>query len=251
MTAAISLIVPVYNEQRRLPSFVEAVSPRVGLPLGPSHRLAEVVVVDDGSTDGTADLLVIVGQSSGWSVVGSCGRNVGKGNAVKRGVAAATGAFVLISDVDLAVPLDEAHKLFEELDQGVAIAVGSRDLPGSDVTAPWGRVVSGRIFNLLVRRSTGLELRDTQCGLKAMRTSLAETLLVGQAVPGLAFDVELLLRARARGDSVTEVPVRYTHEPGSKVQPLRHAPRMAFDVIRMARPFPRLSARLRRLVPWD
>lgn len=242
MTAAISLIVPVYNEERRLPGFIDAVTSRLGRPLCAGYLLAEVVVVDDGSTDGTARLLSRLAGRPGWAIVGSSGANLGKGNAIKRGVAVATGTFVLLSDVDLAVPLDEAQKLFEALERGVALALASRDLAASDVTAPWGRVLSGRIFNLLVRRSTGLEFRDTQCGFKAMTTGLAGELLEEQSVPGLAFDVEVLMRARAAGHSMVEVPVRYIHEPGSKVQPVRHGPRMVADVIRTAR-------RYRRVVP--
>lgn len=234
MTDGVSLIVPVYNEERRLAAFVEEVASWVGGALSATHHLAEVVLIDDGSTDSTADLLGPLRRHDRWCVVPSLGANVGKGDAVKRGVAAASGSVVLFSDVDLAVPLGEATKLLDELDRGVALAFGSRDLAGSDVTAPWQRAVAGKIFNLLVRGATGLGTRDTQCGFKAMRRELAASLLSEQLVPGLAFDVELLLRARSGGHTTSEVPVRYVHGLDSQVQPLRHGARMATDVVRAA-----------------
>lgn len=234
MTDGVSLIVPVYNEESRLAAFVKEVSPLVGSHLFGGHDLTEVVLVDDGSTDSTPVLLQGLGQRDRWRVVPARGANRGKGDAVKRGVSAASSPIVLFSDVDLAVPLEEAAKLLDELDRGVDLVFGSRDHPGSDVTAPWPRIVVGKIFNLLVRMVTGLHTRDTQCGFKAMRKDLAEVLLSEQVVPGLAFDVELLLRARACGRTAAEVPVRYVHGPGSQVQPLRHGARMASDVIRAA-----------------
>jgi dolichyl-phosphate beta-glucosyltransferase len=231
---AVSLVVPLRNEELRLGPFAEAVEPRVGQPIGGGLVLEEVVLVDDGSTDRTAIMLEALAARTGWTVVAATGPGLGKGDAVARGARAATSAFLLLSDVDLAAPLSEATKLAGALDGGAVIAVGSRDVSGSSVTAPASRVMVGRAFNAVVRATTGLALRDTQCGFKLMATDVAQGLMATQLVPGLAFDVELLMRAKLAGLRVAEVPITYHHGDDSRVRPLFHGAGMARDVLRLA-----------------
>lgn len=232
--ARISLVVPLYNEERRLGAFVESVAPLVGLPLCPGYLLAEVVLVDDGSHDATGALIDRLGARTGWTAVPARRRNHGKGDAVARGAQASSGTHVLLSDVDLAAPLRETAKLAAALAAGADIAIGSRDVAGSTVTAPRSRVVVGRSFNGFVRLMTGLDARDTQCGFKLLPADLARSLLSSLLVPGLAFDIELLMRARNGGHRVDEVPIAYHHGEDSSVRPAVVALPMARDVVRLA-----------------
>ena len=242
----VSLVVPLRNEELRLPPFADAVGPLVGQPLGGGLVLREVVLVDDGSTDDTASCLRDLVARPGWRVVAASATSRGKGDAVARGAMVASSHLLLLSDVDLAAPLSEAPKLGAALRTGAAIAIGSRDVSGSSVTAPASRMVVGRGFNALVRATTGLAMRDTQCGFKLMPVDLARLLLSSLLVPGLAFDVELLMRARAGGYDVAEVPITYHHGSQSRVRPVVHSAGMGRDVLRLAyhlRVVPALSRR--------
>ena len=230
----VSLVVPLRNEELRLGPFVEAVGPLLGQPLAPGLTLAEVVLVDDGSTDATPGRLGALAERSGWTVVAASKASRGKGDAIARGVSAAGSPLVLFSDVDLAAPLSETPKLAAALDGEAALAIGSRDVAGALVTAPASRKVVGRAFNAFVRATTGLPFHDTQCGFKLMGTDVARTLLASLLAPGLAFDVELLMRARAAGYRVVEVPIIYRHGEDSRVRPVVHSAGMGRDVLRLA-----------------
>lgn len=239
--ARVSLVVPLYNEERRLDALVDGVAPLLGGTLCPGYRLTEVVLVDDSSHDSTGARIVELGRRAGWTAVPARPGTHGKGDAVARGALASTGTHVLLSDVDLAAPLSEATKLASALRTGADIAIGSRDVRGSAVTAPRSRIVVGRVFNGFVRAMTGLDVRDTQCGFKLMPVDLAQSLLSSLLVPGLAFDIELLMRARSKGYRVAEVPIAYHHGEDSSVRPAMAALPMARDVVRLA-----LHLRLRR-----
>ncbi len=228
---------PARNEERRLgPLFAtlrttaSADVARAGL------QLLEVIVVDDASSDRTAALLHEEAAASPLvKPLVQALQARGKGAAVAAGVRAASGELTLIVDADLSVPLDDVVKLAASLSAGADIAIGSRDVPGSVIeNAPRHRVWLGRSFNFAVRRLTRLSFRDTQCGFKLLPTATASALIANQLVPGLAYDVELLARARAAGLVTKEVPVRYVHGRDSGVKPLRAAPRMAVDVSRIA-----------------
>ncbi len=232
--ARVSLVVPLYNEERRLPAFVDGVAPLLGSTLCPGYRLTEIVVVDDASLDATGLRIRELAGRPGWTVVPAEPGSHGKGDAVARGARASSGTHVLLSDVDLAAPLSETAKLAAALADGAEIAIGSRDLAGSRVAAPQSRVIVGRVFNRFVRAMTGLDTRDTQCGFKLLPADLARSLLSSLLVPGLAFDIELLMRARNGGHRVAEVPIAYQHGAGSSVRPATAAAPMALDVVRLA-----------------
>ena len=229
----VSLVVPVRNEESRLKAFVDAVGPLVGQSLGAGLVLRQVVVIDDGSTDSTPAALQVLASRPGWTILAASSNSRGKGDAVARGAQSASAHLVLVSDVDLAAPLSEATKLAEALNDGAIIAVGSRDLAGSNVAAPRSRKAVGRAFNSFVRATTALAMRDTQCGFKLMPTDVARTLLAALLVPGLAYDVELLMRARASGYRVAEVPINYRHGEQSQVRPIVHGAVMGRDVLRL------------------
>jgi dolichyl-phosphate beta-glucosyltransferase len=227
----VSLIVPAYNEERRLPRLLETLRSTARADFEAAGlELAEILIVDDGSTDGTAAL--IEAEAAGDPSIRAIAlpRNRGKGGAVAEGVAAATGTLSLIVDVDLSTPLSELGKLYEPLREGADIAIGSRTLDPSIVQRSAYRYWLGRGFNLLVRLLTRLPYRDTQCGFKLAPTQLAHALLRDQLIERYAFDVETLVRARAAGYTVKEVPVVWIEDPDSSVG-LRTARRMAIDLV--------------------
>ena len=161
-------------------------------------------------------------------------RHRGKGGAVAEGLRAARGDYSLLADVDLSTPLTDLAQLGQALREGADIAIGSRELEGSRVVAPRRRRQGGRLFNAIVRAMTGLDLRDTQCGFKLMRTSVGCELTEEQICEGFAFDVEMLARARARGLRIAEMPVTYIHDSQSRVRMVSASPRMLLDVARVA-----------------
>ncbi len=232
----LSIVVPLYNEERRVAHLVEELAAHAGEDVAAAGlELLEVIAVDDGSTDSTAERLRHAGSSfSLLSTVADGAANAGKGAAVARGVAWASGEWVLVIDADLATPLDQLSALSALVDSGADVAVASRDLPGSVVIgAPRHRYVLGRAFNRIVRGLTGLQLRDTQCGFKLLRTADARLLTTKQVVRRWAFDVELLLRARNAGLSIAEAPVYYVHGEDSTLDAWSVGPRMLLDVLRV------------------
>jgi dolichyl-phosphate beta-glucosyltransferase len=238
MPATVSLVIPSYNEERRLPRLADALrTTAAGDLAGAGLELVEAIVVDDGSRDASAGVLRREAPATPlMAPLIREGANEGKGAAIKAGVARARGDLVLLSDVDLAAPLAEARKLREAIDDGAAIAIGSRAIDRSDVTGiPLQRHLMGRAFNGLVRILSGLPYRDTQCGFKLMGTGLARELMSDQLAPGFAFDVELLMRARRRGLAIAEVPIAYHHDPDSSIAAASASFGMAWDVARLAR----------------
>lgn len=231
-----SIVVPAYNEERRLSSSLKLLEESAaGEVAAAGLDLAEIVIVDDGSADRTPELLrAAAARDHLVAPLLRGGRNEGKGAALAAGIRVARGELVLLSDVDLSTPLEDVAKLYARLREGADVAIGSRDLPGSTIAAPKYRKQIGRIFNAMVRRLTGLPFKDTQCGFKLMPAATARQLVEVQLVKGFAFDVEMLMRARALGMSIAEVPVTYVHDDDSKVNPLLASPRMALDVLRLA-----------------
>jgi dolichyl-phosphate beta-glucosyltransferase len=202
--------------------------------------LLEVLVVDDGSSDCTREMLAQAAKRDEWlKPVLDYERNRGKGAAFATGVERARGDYVLLADVDLSTPLEELPKLTKAIREGADIAIGSRAVPGAVVErGPRHRKVLGNCFNGAVRLLTGLRLRDTQNGFKLFPAAPAKRLLAEQTCPGFAFDVELLMRADRDGMRIAEVPVLYLHDSRSSV-------RVASASIEMLRDISRLAWRLR------
>ncbi len=233
----LSVVIPAYNESARLPTLLDVLSTTAGAAVAEGGmELHETLIVDDGSSDATPDILrQAAGEVSKLKPVSDYAENRGKGAAVAAGVRRASGDFVLIADVDLSTPLEELGKLTAAIHAGADLAVGSRAIDGAIVErGPVHRKVLGKTFNGTVRLLTGLRVRDTQCGFKLMPTPVAQRLLAEQSCPGFAFDVELLLRARLAGLRIAEVPVRYVHDSRSSVPVVSASARMLRDVCGLA-----------------
>ena len=213
----LSLIVPAYNEERRLPATLDRILSYLAAENLGSH---EILVVDDGSTDGTAALVEDYSRTHpGVRLVRNPG-NRGKGYAVRNGMLSGRGEWLLFTDADLSAPIEELHNLFAAVrERGAAIAIGSRAIDRSLVSVHQSalREYSGKLFNLVVRASSGLPFRDTQCGFKLYRRDAAQAVFALQLLDGFSFDVEDLYIARRLGFKAVEVPVRWANAEGTKV----------------------------------
>lgn len=226
---AFSVVIPAFNEERRLPGTLVCLADY--LRRRPDLLPAEVIVVDDGSIDATAAGVRRLASTREVSFrLEALGRNLGKGAAVRQGLRVSRGRWVLISDADLASPIEELEKLE---DARADIAVGSRALKRELIERrqPLPRDVLGRCFNILLRALRLSTLRDTQCGFKLLRGDLARRLSRELRLDGFAFDVELLARAIGFGAEVAEVPVRWYHVEESRVRPIRHGLAMVRDAL--------------------
>lgn len=226
---ALSVVIPAYNEERRLPGTLEAVSSY----LESRGIEAEILVVDDGSRDGTR----AAAERLRLPTVRVLGypRNRGKGYAVRTGVLAATRDPVLFTDADLSTPIEDLEILWACLDQGCHVAIASRLLAQSRILVrqPWHRRMVGRTFAGVVSLLAVRGFRDTQCGFKLFRSEAARRLFAPLRTVGFAFDVEVLLRARRLGLRVAEVPVRWVNSPDSRIHPVRDSGRMLVEILRM------------------
>jgi dolichyl-phosphate beta-glucosyltransferase len=231
MLPPFTAVIPCFNEEARIGDTL-----RVTLDyLASNAPDSELIVVNDGSTDATAAIAreKLDGARIQTRLLENF-PNRGKGAAVRSGLLAAREPIGLFFDADLSTPLGETPKLIEPIANGeVDIAFGSRALDRSliGVHQPWRREQGGRVFNLLVRVATGLPFWDTQCGFKAFQLDVCRPILEAAHVNGFAFDVELLFLAHRAGLRIREIPVRWNHAEGSKVNFFRDSLRMLREVI--------------------
>lgn len=214
---SISIVVPAYNEEARLPATLDAIAAYLGRR---QWAFFEVVVVDDGSTDGTAALVERFARQDGSIRLLRNPGNRGKGFSVRHGMLEAKGEWRLFSDADLSTPIDELDKLLAEAERtGAQFAIGSRALDRSLVTRRQSpaREFAGRAFNRMMRLSMRLPYRDSQCGFKLFRAHAAREIFRRVQLDGFGFDVEVLFLARKLGLSAVEVPVRWQNVEGTKV----------------------------------
>jgi glycosyltransferase involved in cell wall biosynthesis len=224
----LSIVIPAYNEATRLPGTLE----RVLAYLDQGDSSFEVLAVDDGSSDRTAELVErIAADEPRIRLLREPHR--GKGAAVRAGALAARGAVVLFTDADLSHPVEELTRLPGLLD-GAQVVIASREGAGARRLAePLYRHLMGRVFNRFVRLLAVPGIEDTQCGLKCFTAPAARELFKRQTIDGFGFDVELLFLARKLGYRVREVSVTWRHVPASRVDPLRDTLRMVADVVRV------------------
>ncbi|MEK6281111.1 MAG: dolichyl-phosphate beta-glucosyltransferase [Acidobacteriota bacterium] len=234
MTTSLSIVVPAYNEGSRLGKSLRAIVTYLN-EYGPD---SELIVVDDGSTDNTANAAreELINSGTVRTSVISYQSNLGKGRAVRLGLLASRCPIALFMDADLSTPITETPKLIEPIESGECdLAFGSRALDRSliGVHQPWRREQGGRVFNLAVRLATGLPFWDTQCGFKAFRMNVCRPLVEGATIDRFGFDVELLYLAHRAGLRLKEVPVRWDHAEGSKINLSSDALKMLSEVGRI------------------
>ena len=226
-----SLVIPAYNEGARLAPTLEKV-----LGYMARHECdAEVIVVNDGSRDNTADIVRSFAQDHPSLRLVENPGNRGKGYSVRNGVLHARGRIVLFTDADLSSPIEEVPKLLQALAAGADIAIGSRWLQAELQTKRQSlhRQLFGRIFNLLLRLTLGLQFKDTQCGFKAFRQRAALAVFPLQKIEGWGFDPEILFLARKFGLKVQEVPVVWAHDGGTRINPIADGARMFVEMLRI------------------
>lgn len=219
----LSVVIPAYNEETRLPHSLE----RIQDYLDRAHPLSEVIIVDDGSTDRTANLVQSLQQKAPRLRLVRNEGNRGKGYSVRAGMLAARGEVTLFTDADLSAPIEEVEKLLGAL-RSADIAIGSRALDRSliRVHESRSRELAGILFNRMVRIAAGLPFKDTQCGFKAFRTDRARAVFEQQTIEGFGFDPEILFLAKRHGLRTVEVPVVWAHDPRTKVHMTRDSLQM-------------------------
>jgi dolichyl-phosphate beta-glucosyltransferase len=228
---SLSIVIPAYNEKKRLPPSLE----RICDWAADQSRAIDIVLVDDGSTDGTLEAAeaAVAGRLPLRALVNKPNR--GKGFSVRRGMLEAEGDCVLFTDADLSTPIEEADRLLEAIEAGSEVAIGSRGMKESRIKLhqPWWREKAGKLFGLITRTIALPGIQDSQCGFKCFRREAAQAIFSRQTLDGWAFDVELLVIARQLGYGIAQVPVEWVNDPNTKVHMLTDGPKMVLDMFRV------------------
>jgi glycosyltransferase involved in cell wall biosynthesis len=229
-----SIVIPAYNESERIVATLDKVLAYIaGQPEFAGKT--EVLVVNDGSRDNTADIVKsFATKNPAVQLVENPG-NRGKGYSVRNGMMRATGDIRLFSDADLSSPISEAPKLFAAIASGNDVAIGSRWLDSRTQTErqSFFRQLIGRVFNLLLRVFLGIKEKDTQCGFKAFSSRAAEAIFPRQLIERWGFDPELIYLARRSGFKIAEVPVAWAHDERSKLNPIKDGFKMGLEILRV------------------
>src|SRR5437660_12850188 len=226
-----SIVIPAYNEGQRLAASLEKIIAHASR----EGWSTEILVVNDGSRDATAELVrSFASQHPEVQLLENPG-NRGKGYSVRHGMLKAQGELLLFTDADLSSPIAEAGKLFQAIEDGADLAMGSRWLNSALQTErqPLLRQLYGRLFNLLLRVVLGLDYRDTQCGFKAFNRAAAKAIFPLQRIERWGFDPEILFLAGKFGFRVREVPVAWAHSEGTRISPLTDGTRMFLEMLRI------------------
>lgn len=235
----LSIVIPAYNEEERISQTVHSIAEY----LASQSYSYELVISDDGSTDATSAMCAELGREYPWISTLASSRNFGKGHAVRLGVLEAKGEYILVSDADLATPIEELDGFWGDIEGGADIVIASRPLRGSHLLTrqPLYREIAGRTLNLLIRMLAVRGIHDTQCGFKLFRADAARGIFPLCTLNGFGFDIEVLHIAQRLGLRIVEAPVRWRHRPGSKVRLLRDGLSMLADIIRVRSRHTRLA----------
>jgi dolichyl-phosphate beta-glucosyltransferase len=228
----LTIVIAAYNEEKRLEKTLRLIDAHIGA----CSLDAEIIVVNDGSSDGTADILARLENDIPALTSISYPCNRGKGYALRQGVLASRGDLVLLTDADLSTPIEEFEKLSSLMTATRSdIAIGSRALELSRILhqQPWWRRTMGKTFNRIVKAVVLDGFEDTQCGFKLFRGPVARELFPKAVIDRFAYDVEILTLARQKGYRIMEVPVIWSNAPGSKVNPVTDSARMFLDTMRI------------------
>ena len=223
----LSVVIPAFNEEPRIGATLESVVTYLG---GQSYDW-DVTVVDDGSTDGTADLVGVLAREEPRVRLERV-PHAGKGWAVRQGMLATTGLYRFMCDADLSMPIENLRRFLDAMEAGKSVAIGSRETEGSRRVGETAlRHLRGRVFNWLVRVAAVRGVQDTQCGFKCFRGNVADEIFSMQRTRGFGFDVELLFLSRKKGHDVHEIPIEWRHNEASKVRPVVDSVLMAWDTL--------------------
>jgi dolichyl-phosphate beta-glucosyltransferase len=227
----LSIVVPAYNEETRLPGSLQAIADFVAQKTYP----VEVLVVNNNSRDRTGQIIEEYAAEFPF-VRGLFESAQGKGAAVRSGMLAARGEYRFICDADLSMPIEEIDKFLPPHLEGYDIAIASREAPGAvRYEEPWYRHLMGRVFNTIVRLFAVPGLQDTQCGFKMFRAEVAENLFPLQTMNGWSFDVEILYAARRWGYTIVEVPIHWYYKNNTRIHPIGDSRDMFADVFKIRR----------------
>jgi len=229
----ISVVIPAHNEEVRI-------FEKVGIVLSycrDNFEQTEILLVNDGSTDSTSEIMGRLAQNYGEIIVITNILKKGKGYSLREGMVRATGDYICFTDADLSAPIWQIEKLVRRIEKGFDIAIGSRALPGSKIGIhqAWYRESMGRIFNLLVRAVLPLKFKDTQCGFKLFKREAVKQIATRTTLNGFCFDVELLYIATKIGLKICEVPIIWSHCSDTKVNLFFDSARMFSDLLRIKR----------------
>ncbi len=227
----LSIVVPAYNEEARLPASLQDIAEFVEQQTYP----VEVIVVDNNSTDSTQAIAQELASEQPYIRV-LFEKTQGKGAAVRTGMLAARGQYRFICDADLSMPIEEVQKFLPPQLSGYDIAIASREAPGAvRYNEPWYRHLMGRVFNTIVRLFAVPGFQDTQCGFKMFRDDVAESVFPLQTMNGWSFDVEVLYAAQRRGYRIVEVPINWYYKDNTRIHPIRDSINMFAEVFKIRR----------------
>lgn len=227
----LSLIIPAFNEEHRLPATIE----RVSSFLEEQSYTSEILVVDNASTDRTGEIIGDLARNHP-TLQGLYEGEPGKGAAVRRGMLSGKGKYRFMCDADLSMPIEELNRFLPPHLKDFDLAIGSREAPGAvRYHEPYYRHLGGRLINVLIRLLVLPGMHDTQCGFKCFRGPVAEDLFRHLTLVGWSFDIEILTIARLRGYTIKEIPIPWYFDSESKVNAIRDAVRMLFDILAIKR----------------
>jgi dolichyl-phosphate beta-glucosyltransferase len=230
----LSIVIPAYNEEARLPRALTRIGEYFSGPRAPyTLDRMEILIVDDGSTDRTRRIAEEWSRAMPAVRLVSNGDNRGKGYSVRHGMLEARGRLALFTDADLSSPIEQIERLLVAIEIGNEVAIGSRALDRSLIFGRQSRMreIAGMIFNRFVRLFTGLRFHDTQCGFKIFVRSPSRIVFEQQRIEGFGFDPEILFLAERHGLRTAEIPVRWAHDPATKVHVLRDSLLMFGDLV--------------------